>query len=229
MKKFFKKIIYAFFPRRCSICGDVVELNLDKCRSCEYAKRIEGERCDKCGKEKNNCSCKMSHHTPEYERIVAPYYYENNMVKAVHRLKFSGYKELADGMANEIVKTIKEEYSHINFDAVAYIPMAKKRERARGYNQSRLLAQKIAEALDTNLEDTFYKAYENPPQRNQTACQREANVFGAFDVNENINPEGKTYLVIDDVKTTGSTLSECAAVLDSYGAAATYVAVFAIR
>lgn len=225
----FEKIIYSFFPKRCPICGDVIELMQERCHYCASAKRIEGELCDKCGKDKPNCSCKLSHHTPEYERIVAPYYFDRNIVKAVHRLKFYRYSELANGMADEIIKVIKREYNHINFDAVTYIPMSKKREKARGYNQSRLLAKNVANALDVPLEDIFYKAYENPPQRKQSARQRKANVFGAFDVNESINPQDKTYLVIDDVKTTGATLSECAAVLDSYGAAATYVAVFAIR
>ena len=140
-----------------------------------------------------------------------------------------GICENANGMADEMAKTIKKQYNHINFDAITYVPLSKSRERARGYNQSKLIAEKLSKTLNVPLEDTFYKAYENPPQRNQSARQRRATVFGAFDVNENINPVGKTYLIVDDVKTTGATLSECAAVLDSYGATATYATVFAIR
>lgn len=79
------------------------------------------------------------------------------------------------------------------------------------------------------LLDVFYKAYENPPQRNQSARMRRANIFGAFDVYDGLNIEGKTFLIVDDVKTTGSTLSECAAVLDSYGAKKCFCVSFAIR
>lgn len=224
-----KALLWCVFTRRCDLCGDVVPLTQSRCDKCLEAERINGEICTSCGMSKSDCNCKSSHHKPEYEEICAPFYYDGNIVKGMHRLKFQGYGENAIGMADEMAKTIKKQYHHINFDAITYVALSKDRERARGYNQSKLIAERLSKTLNVPLEDTFYKAYENPPQRNQSARQRRANVFGAFDVNENIDPAGKTYLIVDDVKTTGATLSECAAVLDSYGATATYATVFAIR
>ena len=225
----FKRLLYCIFPRRCDLCGDVVPISSKRCDACLHCEKIEGEACEMCGMDKASCTCKDSHHKPEYEQIVAPFYYSDNVVKAVYRLKSNGYSELDVTMAEEIVKCIKKQYHNINFDCITYVPLSADREKARGYNQSRLIAEEISKMLDIPVEHTFYKAYENPPQRNQNARMRRANVFGAFDVNDGVNPQGKTYLVVDDVKTTGATLSECAAVLDSYGSTAVYTAVFAIR
>lgn len=229
IKDLFKTFSWFVFNRRCDICGEVVPLGQGRCDDCLNAPKIKGKICKTCGAIKHDCRCKDSHHKPQYEEFVAPFYYDGNIKKAVRRLKFAGYSELSKGMADEIAKTIKREFKHINFDAITYVPLSRKREKARGYNQAKLIAEELSKILDIPLEDTFYKAYENLSQRNQSARQRRANVFGAFDVNENIDPVNKTYLVVDDVKTTGATLSECAAVLDCYGATATYATAFAMR
>lgn len=229
MNSLCKRVLYWFFPRRCALCGEVVEINNRLCDDCMKNPKIADKPCYKCGKDKSRCDCKNSHHTPEYERIVAPFYYEGNVIKAVHRFKFSSRRELCNGMSDEMVKVILNEYKDVRFDYVTYVPMSKKREKKRGYNQSLLLAKCISEKIGVPLLDTFYKAYENPPQRNQTARMRRANIFGAFDVHEDLDVADKTFLIVDDVKTTGSTLSECAAVLDSYGAYKSYCISFAIR
>ena len=229
MNKNFKRLLYCFFPRRCEICGDVCQLDSSLCEKCRNVSRIGKKPCYKCGKDKDKCDCKNHHHSPEYERVVAPFYYEGNISKAIHRLKFSNRPELAVRMSKEMIEVIKREYDDIKFDCITFVPLSAKRENARHYNQSYLLAKEISQALDIPLEFTFYKAYENPPQRNQSARKRRANVFGAFDVNDNIDPTGKTYLIVDDVKTTGSTFDECAAVLDSYSAKESYAVCIAIR
>lgn len=229
MNKTVKRVLHWFFPRRCALCGDVVALDDNLCDDCRRNIRIGSVPCDKCGKDKNRCDCKNKHDTPDYARIVAPFYYEGNVVKAVHRFKFSSRVELARGMGSEMAKTVLREYDGINFDYVTFVPMSKKREKRRGYNQSLELAKCISDKIGVPLLDVFYKAYENPPQRNQSARMRRANIFGAFDVYDNLSLEGKTFLIVDDVKTTGSTLSECAAVLDSYGAKDCYCVSFAIR
>lgn len=229
IKDLFKPFLWCVFTCRCDICGEVVPLGQEICEDCLNAPKINGEICKTCGATKHDCRCKDSHHKPEYEEFVAPFYYDDNVIKAVRRLKFAGYSELSKGMAVEIAKIIKREFKHINFDVITYVPLSQKREKARGYNQAKLIAEELSKILGVPLENSFYKAYENPSQRNQSARQRRANVFGAFDINDDINPTNKTYLVVDDVKTTGATLSECAAVLDCYGATATYATAFAMR
>lgn len=229
MNKIVQRVLYWFFPRRCALCGDVVAIGDDLCDLCRTNPRIGSAPCDKCGKDKSRCECKNAHNTPDYERIVAPFYYEGNVIKAVHRFKFSSRPELATGMGDEMAKTVIREYGGIKFDYITYVPMSEKRQKRRGYNQSLELARRISGKIGVPLLDVFYKAYENPPQRNQSARMRRANIFGAFDVYDGLNIEGKTFLIVDDVKTTGSTLSECAAVLDSYGAKKCFCVSFAIR
>lgn len=229
MNKIAQRVLYWFFPRRCVLCGDVVAIDDDLCDLCRNNPRIGSAPCDKCGKDKNRCDCKNALNTPDYERIVAPYYYEGNVIKAVHRFKFSSRPELAKGMGDEMAKTVIREYGEIKFDYITYVPMSEKRQKRRGYNQSLELARRISDKIGVPLFDVFYKAYENPPQRNQSARMRRANIFGAFDVYDGLNVEGKTFLIVDDVKTTGSTLSECAAVLESYGAKKCFCVSFAIR
>ena len=75
-------MLYWFFPRRCVLCGDVVAIDDDLCDLCRVNPRIGSAPCDKCGKDKSRCECKNAHNTPDYERIVAPFYYEGNIIKA---------------------------------------------------------------------------------------------------------------------------------------------------
>lgn len=229
MNKIVERVLHWFFPKRCALCGDVIGLDENLCPECMKNSRIIPPLCDKCGRDKKRCECDKAHDTPDYAKTVAPFYYEGNAVKAVHRFKFSNRAELAEGMSREMVGTVLREYDNIKFDYVVYIPMSKKREKRRGYNQSLLLARCISEKIGVPVLDAFYKAYENPPQRNQTARMRRANIFGAFDVYDDLNVKDKTFLIVDDVKTTGSTLSECAAVLKSYGAKECCCVSFAIR
>lgn len=229
IKIVFDRLMSYIFPKRCDICGEVVALDETRCEVCSLAKAITKERCYDCGSEKSLCDCKKHRHKNDYEKIIAPFYYDATLVGAVHRLKFGHRPELAVGMASEMVECIKREYKDVSFDAVTYVPLTDKRYKARGYNQSQLLASHISNALDIPLEDTLYRELEDNPLRGKSARHRKADIFGAFDVNKDVNPENKTYLLVDDVKTTGATLNECAATLDIYGAKATYCVTFAVR
>lgn len=229
IKSVVKRISYWFFPRRCDLCGEVVELNTKRCQNCSSANRIVEERCYDCGLGKSKCLCKNHKHKNHYKMIVAPYYYDELLVAGVHRFKFGGYGELAKAMSAEMINCIKQEYKDVHFDAVTYVPLTEKRQKARGYNQSKLLASYISNALNVPLEDTLFRELEDNPLRGKSALARKSDIFGAFDINKNIDANGKTYLLIDDVKSTGATLNECAATLDIYGASAVYCATFAIK
>lgn len=228
INKAFKNLSYAVFPRRCDICGEVTFVLSARCDNCLKLKRITGKLCNKCGKPKSLCDCKRFN-APDYDGIVAPFYYEDNVKNAVHRFKFGKREELSLGMSNEMLRAIKQHYGDIKFDEITYVPISEKRQAKRGYNQSRLLAEHISKRLNIPVSNALVKVRDITSQRNSTAFERRANVFATIDVAENSLVEGKTFLLVDDVKTTGSTISECAAVLKTYGAQAVYAVTLAIR
>ncbi len=220
---------YMIYPRRCEICGEVVPISDRICEACTHNTPILGEVCFKCGRMKKDCECKSARHKPSYDAIVAPFTYDENVVKAVHRLKFYNRPELANPMGRQIANTVKERYDDIDFDFVTAVPLTARRNYRRGYNQSSLLAKTVAKELGLKYKPTLKKVFNTPPQRKTLAKYRRGNVFGAFDIINDEDIENKKILIIDDVKTTGATISHCAYVLKIYGAESVYAATFAIR
>lgn len=219
---------YAFFPKRCELCGEVICLDEVRCDSCKSAERITGDLCEKCGRSRLDCECGSKTSKPEYKAIAAPYYYENSIKTAVNRFKDYKYTELKFKMAEEISNCIKERFGEITFDIITYVPMTKSKERKRGYNQSKLLAQEVSKNLCLAFCDCLVKVRETSQQKRSGAAKRRINLHGAFDLKNGADVKGKTILIIDDVKTTGSTLNECSFVLNGYGAKAVYAAAFCV-
>lgn len=233
IKDAIKKLSYCIFPKRCDLCAEVIELDKTRCELCENLHYITGDICKVCGCEKDSCSCKPNSDKPAYKESIAPFYFEDNIVRAIHRLKIYGYKELAPAMGKEIAECVRVRYSDIKFDYITFIPMTSKKEKKRGYNQSKLLAWSVYTALsecnkDLEFAQLLNKIRETDSQRGSSAKERKVNLFGAFDLAENIDVSGKKILLIDDVKTTGSTFNECSEILKGYGADAVYVASLAI-
>ena len=97
-------------------------------------------------------------------------------------------------------------------------PWAGAAAEKRGYNQAELLARRVAGALHIPYADLLEKVRNNPAQRKQNARSRRVNVYGAYAVIDDSALWDKTVLLIDDVKTTGATLNECAKMLRMHGA-----------
>lgn len=222
-----KKLSYALFPKRCVICGEVVEPDRCLCDNCENNKRIEGAICRRCGCSADDCKCRAGDKS-KYECVTAPFYFEKGASNAVYRFKFYGYTELAKAMADEMAEAVKQRYSDVAFDYVTYVPLSKKRMKKRGYNQSELLAECVAKNINVACREMLIKTRETDPQRESTAAQRRRNLKNAFAAVNNADIRGRTILLIDDVKTTGSTLNECAGVLKNSGAGAVYACTFTI-
>lgn len=111
-------------------------------------------------------------------------------------------------------------------DAIIPVPLHSQRQRSRGYNQSHLLAKVIGDKLGVPFTATTLTRTRNtPPQSLLRQHYRLQNLTGAFRVDKVI--PGKTVLLVDDVMTTGTTVSECAEVLRKAGAERVYVVVFA--
>lgn len=221
-----KRIGDFFFTRRCSICGEVVELDDELCSSCLTAKRIELPRCQYCGASKERCSCRKNKN--EYASIVAPFYYEDSIANAVNRCKSSNMPFLAKEFARQMYSCIEQEYFDIEFDYITFIPMSNIDLLKRGFNQSELIAKELSDLTGIECRALLKKVRRTKPQKEQSAKKRLVNVYGAFDLSDKESVRGKTILIVDDVKTTGSTLNECSKMLKIYDAKAVYASVFAI-
>ena len=126
-------------------------------------------------------------------------------------------------MADVIVRDLVGEY-----DFITWVPLSRKRLRKRGYDQTRLIAEKIAVSLKVPLIPTLEKVRETKVQSTLTTVEeRRGNISGSYAVTVSQQLAGKRILLVDDILTTGATLSECARVLLLGGAESVCGAVFA--
>ena len=212
-------IVNAFFPKRCSLCGKVINPHSELCPDCENGDfYIKGEICTFCGVEKEYCVCKK--HSNSYSSICAPFYYEGGAKAAILKLKFGEHRQYAKSLAGYMAKCVGERYGEIEIDEITFVPMTKRQIRERSFNQSELLALELGKLLGKPVKRSLVKEFETKQQHTLKGNLRKGNVLGAFNTDntpEN-SPQGKTILLCDDIMTTGSTVNECAKMLRLSGA-----------
>lgn len=227
LQKGLDRALCTVFPRRCIYCGKVIVPERQICEDCETnLPHISAPICPLCGHTKSDCVCKQKKH--KFKAICAPFYYEDAIVQAVHRLKFENKDFLAVPFASDMAECVRREYADIVFDAVTFVPFTKRQMRVREWNPSEALAQALSEELSLPLEPLLVKLFETKTQHNLEARERTGNVFGVFDVADVNAVAGKTVLLVDDIKTTGATLHECAKMLMLSSAKAVYACTFAV-
>lgn len=228
LKRFFNnRILWFFFTNRCPYCDEILDKDEILCKECsENLPVIKGEKCKYCGAEKSRCACKK--HKLSYDGITAPFYYEDCVKKCVVRLKFSGKIVLGSILAKDMAKAVKEDFGEKNFDFICFVPFTNWQKIKRKYNQSEILAENLAKELNIPLCNIMVKFFETSAQHKMNSRARKGNVFGVYDVKNGINVKGKTILLVDDVKTSGSTLDDCAAILKIRGASEVYCVTAAI-
>lgn len=227
-----RDVLYSFltvlYPKRCKLCGEVIGVREEYCEECENTKMLCGELCHKCGREKSRCTCKKEKYSPKYKAFTAPYYYKGSMERGIIRFKNHNFTELKSEMSKRIASAVKSNFGDVKFDCVCAVPMTEKKMRKRGYNQSELLAKELAPLLDSGFEALLVKTIDTDSQRFSSASKRRVNLYGSIELAAGESVENKTVLLVDDVKTTGSTLNECAAVLRGHRAEAVYAAAFTV-
>ena len=201
LDKLQRDLLDFFFPRHCPFCGRVVGKEL---------------LCGTCEKTLPRC---REVRTGSFGRCAAPLYYEDAVRDAILAFKFKGRPEALDLFGSLMAETAAEEFSGA-FDAVTWAPVSRARLRKRGFDQARYLCASLCVDWHTEPQETLRKVRDNPPQSGlEDAAARRANVLGVY---EPVRPEdiaGKRFLLVDDILTTGATLSECVRVLKEAGAA----------
>ncbi|MGN1194757.1 MAG: ComF family protein [Acutalibacteraceae bacterium] len=218
----FDRFSRLFFPKRCSLCGDIVPIDQDYC-SCggKHEKRISSQFCEHCGHDKDNCVCGFLN-SAYFEHIVAVFVYTGIIKTRICDFKFCGERKESDFFSSEMSSKFCEAFPLVKADIVTFVPMTEKSERERGYNQSKLLALGVSKRLLVPCEQLLVKNRETGRQRDLTAKERQNNLDGAFSKKENAVINGKTVILCDDIKTTGTTLSKCVSVLKENGAKEVY-------
>ncbi len=219
MKDLFDSLSTVLWPKRCMFCGEPTfnKTNLT-CECCVDALPVvKGKTCSKCGRARSECTCSSA--TLYYDKAAAPFYFESGVKKCIHNLKFKNHPEFAAPLAEYMLNTFYEQYSDETFDFIAYVPLFKIDFKSRGYNQSELLAQHISDATGiTLMRDLLNKIYRTEKQSGASIVERFGNVLGVFEVEKGLDLSGKNILLIDDIETTGSTMSECGKMLFLAGA-----------
>ncbi len=207
--KAFNVLINTFFPNKCISCGEIIEREEFLCEYC--LEMIENtdllKICVGCGLPKKECQCKLK--VFHYAGVIAPFENDGKAQSAMYRYKFKKVLTASEYFANEMAKSIKMVYNDIAFDAITYVPMHPIKQLRRGFNQSEVLAGRLSELLNLKLYNSLLKAkYQRTSQHNLDFKERFKSVKGIFSCNYDVT--GKTILLVDDIKTTGATLDECA-------------------
>ncbi|MHB8573858.1 MAG: ComF family protein [Dehalococcoidia bacterium] len=213
-------------PRRCGVCGSIGTLLCDACKEALF--RVKPPRCATCWGRIGAERCpRCVAYGAACEAIRAPFVYGGGARRLVTRVKYAGLHALA-GEMGALMASAWITYG-FDVDVVTAVPLYPRRQRERGFNQSALLAKRIAPELDLPYSDRLVRRRRAtlPQARTQDEDERRSNMLGAFE------PLGEAalgprVLLIDDVVTTRATLGACATALLDGGAEAVYGLAFAV-
>ena len=197
------RLLDLLFPRRCPFCGRVTEGGALLCAKCAANLPVTGE-----------------HPVVEgtFGRCASPLYYEGAVREALLRFKFRGGLGSTDCFGELLCDCAAACFAG-EFDTVSWVPVSDQRRRERGFDQSFELCRAACRHWGVEPTPTLRKTVHTKPQSGiHDAAERRANVLGVY---EAIAPNvwGRKILLVDDILTTGATLTECARVLRECGAA----------
>lgn len=212
--KILKYIAELLFPWKCVFCDRVLE-NTDICDDCK--KNLPYTKGDS-----------IYQKFPFVDKCVSPLYYKDKVKDSIHRYKFYGCSAYFVRFGAIMEDCVENNLDCGSIHMISWIPLSKKRLHKRGYNQSELIGRDIAKRVGLPCGAVLKKTKDNKAQSTMRDFkQRSKNVVGAYSLADGIDVSGKCILLVDDVVTTGSTLSEAARVLKRAGAATVYCATLA--
>ena len=190
------------------------------CKNCfENLEIIEGNICKKCGEEipHENSICDTCKNTDyDFDRSRSFAKYGEIASAIVKRFKYNGKKYYGRYIA-ELMSEKRDNFE--NIDVILFVPIGDKRKRERGFNQAEGIANEISKLTNIPVVDAFQKIGNEKHQAGLSQKDRRQNLVGTIVVREEEkkNFKEKNILIIDDVFTTGATVSECARVLKTLG------------
>jgi competence protein ComFC len=220
------------YPATCVVCSANVVRSEYLCADCQQrAPRIVAPFCAKCSEpfpgaitqafSCANCENRLLH----FDCAVAVYRSRGLVRWLVHQFKYAKQCHLRHPVASWLRETLHDpRLNGRHFDLIVPVPLHPARQRERGFNQAGLLADLLAASTSLPTRDVLERIRYTTTQTAYDRAERMENLHGAFRLRKNRDVRGLRVLLIDDVLTTGSTLSECARILRKAGAVSVHAA-----
>ncbi len=236
-EKLFDRFSSLFFPDRCAFCNYVMRLPEDNLCICDACKEslvflADVPTCRICG-------CRLSEgeelcddcrsHPHHFDKALSCLTYAYAVRDSIIKYKFHKRIDHSRTYSALLISRIAPFVSEFSIDFVVCAPLSNRRLNERGYNQAEEIARPVAKSLKIPfLRDAFSKIKDTPKQSTLGYTERFKNVDGAFALNLSKDEvRGKTFLLIDDVLTTGATADALALLLKKAGAKTVIVATVA--
>lgn len=216
------------FPRICPVCGELSDrprrLVCWNCMSAMGREASAGIVCQICGGMVGKGSVDGLCHAcrrrrPHFDIARSALVYEGPQRRLVHGFKYNGWTWLADDLADMLEATARASFDLREVDVVLPVPLHPAKFIMRRYNQSALLARKLARRTRLPFSsDLLKRVRDTGTQTRLGRHMRERNVSGAFLATCPGAVRARTILLVDDVMTTGATAGEIAKTLKAAGA-----------
>lgn len=198
---FINYVLNLIYPNVCGICDKLSDEDL--CKKCEL-------------KLNEIATIKINEHLNKYfKKHLFIFKYEGIIKKKLIDYKFNERVYVYKAFVNFMLKNKKVCRFLESYDIIIPVPIHKNRKLKRGYNQTSLIAKKIAENFENlqYIDDVLIKKIDNKPQSTKNKIDRKKDVIGVYEIKNAEKLKNKKVLVIDDIYTTGSTLNECCKML----------------
>ena len=198
------RILDLLFPPKCPFCRRLLGEGERVCARCRGTLPYTGDRAEQS--------------VDFIPRVVSALWYEGTVRSSLHRYKFGGISSYAPAYGEMLAATVKERLDGA-FDVITWVPLSRRRYVERGYDQAELLARALGSAAGAEVTPLLDKIRHTPAQSGRGGeAERRANVSGCYRSRSPGEIAGKRILLVDDIVTTGATLSEAARILRLAGA-----------
>jgi len=227
-----RAIASLLYPPACTICSASVAAGEYLCAECDAKiTRIVPPFCAKCsepfaGAISSAFTCaNCAHRTLHFDAAVAAYRSRGIVRRVMLDFKYGRQIHLRHPVARWLLAALDDERLRSRrFNIIIPVPLHPARERQRGFNQAGLLAELVSEHVSIQARPALERIRYTTTQTAFDRAERMENLHGAFRLRKNADVRDLHVLLIDDVLTTGSTLSECARVLKEAGARSVHAA-----
>ena len=209
---------------KCLLCDEPAEQPYPLCVACEQELPWLGDHCLRCALPMPmvGLSCgQCSRRAPAFDQVIALWHYGFPVDALISRFKHNRQWPLGRLMAEMLGQGLQHRYAEglAKPELLLPVPLARRRQRERGFNQAGMLARWLSKGLAIDCdEQLLLRTRETPAQQGLDAKARRRNLRRAFALAEASHVEGLHVAVVDDVLTTGTTAQTIAALLRDAGA-----------